>query len=202
MSSSRAIRVIASFIVGCLGGTVIWWLGLASLVTSVVLGGLYGLLFGLLVVKRAVSPGAGLLWGLGSALLLWLAGPVGLVPLLGGTQAMGMLDNACTHFPEMVAYLLCFGAPLGLTLGIWGSLHAPSLQTRFSLPRALVVGGTTGIVGGWVFSKWMEHANFFPLIGGQLNSNSAMTGMTPHFLVAVIIGLSFGLLFQRDVRGY
>src|SRR5215212_2811810 len=172
MSSSRAIRVIASFIVGCLGGTVIWWLGLASLITGVVLGGLYGPLFALLVVRRAVSPGAGLLWGLGFALLLWLARPVGLFSLLAGTQAMSTLDSARAHFPEMVAYLLCFGAPLGLTLGIWGSLRAPSVQARFSLPRALVVGGTTGIVGGWAFSKWMEQANFFPLIGGLLNSNS------------------------------
>src|SRR5215213_11213138 len=125
MRSSRAIRVIASFIVGYLGGPVIWWLGLASLVTSVVLGGLYGLLFALLVVRRAVSPGAGLLWGLGYTLLLWLAGPAGLFPLLGGAQVMGMLDSARAHFPEVVTYLLCFGAPLGLTLGIWGSLHAP-----------------------------------------------------------------------------
>lgn len=118
MSPSHIIRVIASCVVGCLGGTVIWWLGLASLVSGLVLGGLYGLLFGLLVVRRAASPGAGLLWGLGCTLLLWLAGPVGLFPLLGGVQPMGMLDRACAHFPEMVAYLLCFGAPLGLTLGI------------------------------------------------------------------------------------
>lgn len=115
---------------------------------------------------------------------------------------MNMLDSARAHFPEVVAYLLCFGAPLGLTLGIWGSLHPPPGQRHFSLPRALVVGGTTSIVGGWVFSKWMEQANFFPLIGGLLNSNSSTAGMTLHFLVAVVIGLSFGLLFQRDVRGY
>ncbi len=63
MSSSRAIGMVSGLVVGCLCGTMIQALGLASLVTGMVLGGLYGLLFALLVARRAVSPGAGLLWG-------------------------------------------------------------------------------------------------------------------------------------------
>src|SRR5262249_3804605 len=33
-------------------------------------------------------------------------------------------------------------------------------------------------------------------------SDSPMVGVTLHFIFAVIIGASFGLLFQRDVRGH
>jgi hypothetical protein len=204
MSSSRATGMIAGLAVGCLGGAVIWAIGLASLVGGVALGGLYGLLFALLAARRAVSPGAGLLWGLGYALLLWLAGPAGLFPPLGsvgGASAMGMLDTARAHFSELVAYLLCFGLPLGVTLGILGGLRPPPGQARFSLPRALVVGGVAGIVGGWAFGKWMAQVDFFPLIAGLVGSNSAMVGMTLHFGIAVAIGASFGMLFQRDVRG-
>jgi hypothetical protein len=84
MGSPRVAAVIAGLLIGCLGGAVIWAIGLASLVGGVALGGLYGLIFALLVARRAVSPGAGLLWGLGYALLLWLAGPAGLFPLLDG----------------------------------------------------------------------------------------------------------------------
>jgi uncharacterized membrane protein YagU involved in acid resistance len=170
----------------------------------VALGGLYGLLFAFLAMRRAVSPGAGLLWGLGYALLMWLAFPAGLFSLLGGaggSQAMGMLDTARTHFPELVAYLLCFGLPLGLTMGILGGTHAGEERRRFSLPRALVVGGAAGVVGGWVFSKWMAQVDFFPLIAGLVNSDSPMVGMTLHFAIAVVIGASFGALFQNDVRG-
>ncbi len=194
--------MLSGFVVGCLGGVVIWSLGLASLGTGVVLGGLYGLLFALLVGRRAVSLGAGLIWGLGYALLLWLAGPVGLFPLLSGVQAVGMLNIAHAHFSELVAYLLCFGLPLGLTLGILGSLRPLPSRARFSLPRALVVGGLAGIVGGWAFGKWMAQVNFFPLIAGLVNSNSLMVGVTLHFAIAIVIGASFGVLFQRDVRGY
>jgi len=48
----------------------------------------------------------------------------------------------------------------------------------------------------------MAKMNVFPLIAGLVNSDSYMVGMTLHFIIAVIIGASFGLLFQRDVRGY
>lgn len=202
MNSSRTTGMIAGLAVGCLGGAVIWAIGLASLVGGVAFGGLCGLIFALLAARRAVSPGAGLLWGLGYALLLWLAGPAGLFPLVGGASAMGMLDTARAHFSELVAYLLCFGLPLGVTLGILGGLRPPSGQARFSLPRALVVGGLAGIVGGWAFGKWMAQVNFFPLIASLVDSNSAMVGMTLHFGIAVVIGASFGMLFQRDVRGF
>ncbi len=202
MSVARTAGMIAGLAVGCLGGAVIWAIGLASLVGGVALGGLCGLIFALLAARRAVSPGAGLLWGLGYALLLWLAGPAGLFPLVdGGASAMGMLDTTRVHFPELVAYLLCFGLPLGVTLGILGGLRPPSGQARFSLPRALVVGGLAGIVGGWAFGKWMAQVDFFPLIASLVDSNSAMVGMTLHFGIAVVIGASFGMLFQRDVRG-
>ncbi len=57
-------------------------------------------------------------------------------------------------------------------------------------------------MGGWAFGKWMEQVNFFPLIAGLVNSTSHDVGVTLHFLIALAIGGSFGLLFQRDVRGY
>ncbi len=194
--------VIACTLVGALGGAICLILGVASFLTGVALGGLYGLMFALLGAPRAASPGAGLLWGLGYALLLWLAGPAGVFPLLGDTHAMGMLDTARAHFPELIAYVLCFGLPLGLTLGIWGRLQPLPGRARLSLPRALIVGALAGVVGGWAFGKWMEQINFFLIIAGLVNSTSREVGIVLHFAIAIVIGMSFGLLFQRDVRGY
>jgi uncharacterized membrane protein YagU involved in acid resistance len=202
MRASLTTAVIACTLVGVLGGAVCLILGVASFLTGVVLGGLYGLIFALLGASRAASPGAGLLWGLGYALLLWLAGPAGVFPLLGDTHAMGMLDTARAHFPELIAYVLCFGLPLGLTLGIWGSRRPLPGRARLSLPRALIVGALAGVVGGWAFGKWMEQINFFLIIAGLVNSTSREVGIALHFAIAIVIGMSFGLLFQRDVRGY
>ncbi|MGH2593207.1 MAG: hypothetical protein ACRDGG_06810, partial [Anaerolineae bacterium] len=190
MLSSRITPLAISVIIGGLGGAVVMALGLATFATGVVLGGVYGLVFALLGASRAVSPGAGLIWGLGYAFLLWLAGPAGVFPLFGGMPEMGMLDVVRAHFPELVAYVLCFGLPLGVVLGAWGSLRMHSKQARFSLPRALVVGGLAGIVGGWAFGEWMASVDFFPLIAGLVNSTSSEVGIMLHFAIAVLIGAS------------
>src|SRR5919106_1082534 len=202
MRSSLLTAIIICVIVGAAGSLVLAIVVPASSIISILLGALYGLLFALLAAPRALSPGAGLLWGLGYAFILWLATPAGIIPvLMGGMPAMGMLDTARAHFPELVAYILGFGTPLGLVLGTWGGLQHYPAQPPFSLPRALVVGGIAGLIGGWAFSKWMAQVNFFPLIAGLVNSDSIMVGVTLHFIFAVIIGASFGVLFQRDVRG-
>src|ERR671923_1598614 len=108
MRVSRLTAVILCGLVGALGGALTLVVGQASVVTGVLLGGLYGVLFALFVAPRAVSPGAGLVWGLGYAFLLWLAIPAGILPVtMGGMPEMGMLDAARAHFPELVAYVIC-----------------------------------------------------------------------------------------------
>src|SRR5260370_11658855 len=48
----------------------------------------------------------------------------------------------------------------------------------------------------------MEKAHFFPLIAGLVGSSSAGLGKPLHFVIAVTIGATFGVLLRRDVRGY
>src|SRR5215467_2188618 len=203
MRSSLLTAIIICVIVGAAGGLVVAMVVPGSSIIGILLGALYGLLFALLAAPRATSPGAGLLWGLAYAFILWLAIPAGIVPvLMDRMPSMGMLDAARAHFPELVGYILGFGMPLGLALGAWQGLQSHPGQRTFSLPRAVVVGGLAGLVGGWAFGKWMAQMNFFPPIAGLVNSESIMMGVTLHFVFALIIGASFGVLFQRDVRGF
>ena len=199
---ARAATLVACALAGGAGGAALQALGVASLATGPLLGSLYGALFALLVARRATGPGAGLLWGLGTLFLLWLAGPAGLAPVLTSVRPMGMLDTARSAFPLLVGYLLCLGAPLGLTLGLLNGARPRPGRARFSLPRALILGGTAGVAGGWAFGKWMAQVDFFPLIAGLVKSESRTVGLALHFAIAVVIGASFGLLFQRDARGY
>jgi len=188
--------------VGAAGGT------LASRVVAGDLAGpaagaAVGVVFAALARRRATSPGAGLMWGIGFALVLWLAVPVGLRSATGaGAGPMGMLDEARSRFPDLVASIVLLGAPLGLALGAIGGLAHRGLAPRFSWPRALVVGGLAGVAGGVAFGKWMAQAGFFPLIAGLVGSESAGVGMTLHFVFAVVIGMSLGVLFQKDLRGF
>lgn len=188
-------------IVGCFGGLVASQVGLASQQTGLALGALYGLGFALLAAPRALTPGAGLLWGLSYALLLWLVNPLGVSAITAAATPEAMLDTLRARFPGLVAHVLCFGAPLGVMLGAMRGVETQRGQMPFSFPRAIVVGGVAGIIGGWAFGKWMAQVNFFPLIAGLVNSTSYGVGVTLHFIFAIIIGATFGLLFQRDIRG-
>jgi hypothetical protein len=164
------------------------------------LGAVYGMLFAVVFWNRALDLGSGLLWGLAFAFLLWLA----VVP--GAQVIAANLSSTFTtqrdNFPELVGYLLCFGLPLGVVLGIFGGRRNRATLARLSFPRAIIGGVLAGIAGGWIFGKWMEQVNFYPVIASIVGSSSNMVGHTLHCLFAAVIGASFGLLFQRDLRGY
>jgi len=192
--------------VGAAGGALLSLAGLVTPIIGMSLGCGYGLIFCLIAGRRVTTPGGGLLWGLAFALLFWLVGPaaIGLLfvsTLPGSTM---LLDAVRVRFPDLVGYILFFGAPLGICLGTVNRF--PTLQRvgadKFDLSRAAVVGGLAGIVGGWAFSQWMAKVNHFPLIAGLIHLSSWNAGVALHFVFAFIIGASFGLFFQRDVRGY
>src|ERR1035438_6756870 len=68
---------------------------------SAVFGALFGFCFWLAFGKRASSPGAGFIWGLGFASLVWLLVPAGIIPLLMGTgHSESMALGARERFPE------------------------------------------------------------------------------------------------------
>jgi uncharacterized membrane protein YagU involved in acid resistance len=192
--------------VGAAGGALLGLAGLVAPVTGLLLGCLYGLIFCLVARPRTNTPGAGLLWGLAFAVMFWLGGPVAIGRLFvsaspGSTM---MLETVRARFPDLVGYILFFGAPLGIVLGTVNRRHTPGRpgQAKFSLSRAVVVGGLAGILGGWAFGQWMAKVNHFPLIAGLIHLSSPSAGVALHFVFAFIIGASFGLLFQGDVRGY
>jgi uncharacterized membrane protein YagU involved in acid resistance len=197
------IEPLLGLCLGAAGGAARSALLTASLAHGLLLGGLFGLAFGLFFAQRATSPGAGLIWGVGSALLLWVMIPAGILPMLAGSsRSMGMLSDARAQFPELVAYLLCLGMPVGVALGVRGALCSRAGQLQFSLGRAIVAGGLAGTLGGVIFGRWMSEGDFFPLLAGFGELHSHTATMTLHFGIAMVIGATFGMLFQRDIRGY
>jgi hypothetical protein len=135
--------------------------------------------------------------------VVWLAVVTVILQLVdAGVTSLDQLRTNRDNFPDLVGYMLCFGAPLCLVLGALQTQKTQNGLAPFSAGRAIVGGTMAGIVGGWAFGKWMEQVNFYPLIAGLVGSNSRMIGESLHFLFAMIIGVSFALLFQREARGY
>jgi uncharacterized membrane protein YagU involved in acid resistance len=202
-STAKKLELVAAVGVGAVGG-ILGSLFLArSPIHGLLLGAVFGLVFGLFFAGRATSGGAGLIWGIACAFLLWIVFPAGLMPLFAhADHSMARISDARSHFPDLVAYLLCLGMPVGLTLGIRGGLKKMPGRVQFHLGRALLVGGFAGLLGGMIFGHWSSAGDFFPLITGLGELNSHFATATLQLLMAMLIGSSFGLLFQRDVRGY
>src|SRR5260370_15267326 len=170
---------------------------------SLLLGALFGLTFGLFFARRAINPGAGLIWGLSCAFLLWVILPAGIMPLMSGSgHSAAMLQDARDHFPELVAYLICLGLPVGIALGVRRARRYKAGQPLFRCARAVVAGGFSGTLAGLIFSRWMYVWEFFPLLAGFRQFNSQTLAVTLHFGIALLIGATFALLFQSDAWSY
>lgn len=200
---NRFLNVLACAATGLLGGLALIPAAHATVLTGPVLGALYGVWFALLFSKRASGAGSGLLWSLGYTLLLWLAVVTVIIQLVdAGVTSLDQLRTNRDNFPDLVGYMVCFGAPLGLVLGALETRTPRNELAAFNAGRAIAGGTLAGIVGGWAFGKWMAQVNFYPLIAGLVGSNSRMVGESLHFVFAVVIGISFAFLFQREARGY
>jgi uncharacterized membrane protein YagU involved in acid resistance len=174
-----------------------------ALTRSLLVGGLYGLAFTILLGQRTRTAGAGLIWGLASALLMWLVFPAGLGPLFSRSfHSMATLGDARDQFPFLVSYLVCLGMPVGIVLGARKAWRSSESESHFNWTRAAVAGGLAGVLGGAIFDRWMSAGEFFPLLSGVSQLPSRGTSLVLQFLIAVLMGVIFGVLFQRDVRGY
>jgi uncharacterized membrane protein YagU involved in acid resistance len=202
-NSRRWFEPLLGFATGVLGGAIQSKILSAPMVHGILLGGFFGLAFSFLFARRANTPGAGLIWGLGGALLLWFVIPAGLELLvLRSASSEAMLSDAQARFPELVAYLVCLGMPVGVVLGVREVLRGKRSQPQFRWGRAIVAGGLAGAISGLAFSGWEYAGGYLPLLQGLPEFHAQTTALTLHFIVALLIGSIFGILFQRDVRGY
>jgi hypothetical protein len=193
-------QLLVGLAIGALGGALQSALLSTSTIGGVLYGALFGAVFGCFFARRATSLGAGLIWGVAAALLVWIVVPAGIVPLSHEEHSMAMMSDARSSFPQLVAYLVCLGMPVGIALGAWGEFHLRKEHAKFSWGRALVAGGLAGTLAGIVF-QWVSSGNYLLLAGNkELGSRNVTVAL--HFSVAFIIGATFGVLFQRDVRGY
>ncbi len=202
---SRSVRIepVLGMVLGASGGLLESVVLKTSLFSGGLLGMTFGLAFGLFFARRATSPGAGLIWGLGSSFLLWLLLPGGFFNFaVSARNPALMLQDAQGHFSELVGYVLCLGMPVGMGLGIRGAIRRSRLNTSFAWGRAIVAGGFAGTVGGFIFGRWVSSGDYFPLLAGFGELSSRGTTIFMHFAMALLIGVAFGLLFQQDVHSY
>lgn len=178
--------------VGAVGGLACERLGHGTLVTGPVTGALAGALLAWLVHDRVRHVGEGLIWSLAWCFLVWLAVPAGVAAAWSSGDAC-QLSAVRAHAPELIAYLVCIGTPLGIALGLFAPREPRARGDAFGLPRTLIVGALAGIAGSWVFG------NFGASMLSPLPDSGA--GRALHVATAATIGASYGWLFERARRG-
>ena len=208
-------RLLAGTIAGVLGGSVSGLLAAPATgwPVHVLMSGVLGLLFGLGFGVRARTAGSALMWGQAFGILWWLAGPLTLLPLVEGRGLQWTVPAIQDGFPQLPALMVGFGAVLGLAMHGLGRLlpFVPAANQAPTEPRvpelvpplvqALVVGGVGGLLGAWVFLWGIETAGFFPLVAGMVGMRSAAAGGLLHYLIGLVIAMTFALLFHRNVLG-
>ena len=226
---AQARGVVAGVLAGLVGG-VIYGLGLAwqpeLAMTSGMLGlpaarqGLAahlalcvvaGIGFHLLLGRHVATTGSALMWGASYGLLWWGGVAQTLAPLLAGGRPDWSIEAVSQAFPLLVGLVVSYGAVLGLAYLAVRALLTPGTARRaarggrvepaYPFLESLTIGGLAGLAGGLAFGAWMERAGFFPLVAGIVRSDSPDVGRALHFVISVVIGASFGVLFRRDVGG-
>jgi uncharacterized membrane protein YagU involved in acid resistance len=166
-----------------------------------------GLSFGFLFYKDLHNVGASLVWGINYGLVWWLLGPLTLFPWFLGNPVVWSLEAAQGASQGLIAHLL-YGSVLGFFYGfinrIWRLLFVDSDPLQRTSESAgtrgtkfLLYGQLAGIAGGVLFTLVTIQAGMLRGTARLLGMQSAGAGLVIHLIVAMIIGSSYGVLFER-----
>ena len=178
------------------------------------IGAIIGVSFGLLFHQDVQGAGSGLVWGMNYGLLWWIIGAMTLMPLFLGMKGQPdwSLAAARAAFPSLVAHML-YGALVGLLYAsinkLWQVLFVESDPLNRSLEgagtrglRSVLMGLAAGIMGGLLFTIVMVGVGALPRVASLIGAESAFAGFIVHLIIAIIVGSSYGLLFQREAYSY
>lgn len=184
---------------GAVGGALASRLAGSSSGAGALIGGSFGLAAAAALRGRAASAGEGLIWGVGGGFLLWIVLPSARAVFHHAPHSADeMLGNLRLRIPGLLACVLGIGAPVGVALGVQGGLRQS--PRKFHWGRAIVAGGTAGLLAALIFSRWMYEGDFFPLISGLGSMGTRSRMVLLQFAVASLMGCAFGAVFQNDVR--
>ena len=189
--------VLVAALVGMAAGVAMYLAGLASM-AWIPAGLLFGTACSISICKRVPDPGRGMIWGLGFSFLTALV-------LFGLDNTVFMrigFQNRARVFPNIIKITLGMGAPVGLVLGGWNAVTKNQDREPIKVTRGVITGGLAGLIAGLIIQPWLADHGINILIADFLGDPTGVTGFVFHLFVTTSIGIIYGLLFQRDARGF
>ncbi|MEM7537114.1 MAG: hypothetical protein AAF639_33380 [Chloroflexota bacterium] len=177
-----------------------------------VIGIVIGMTFGLLFLHETQGTGSSIVWGMSYGLLWWVIGPLTLAPLIRFVRPDWSLMAVQASFASIVSHLL-YGAMTGwffaLVNKLWHTLFVDSDPLNrahegvgASGLRNAWQGQIAGIIGGLLFTMATMSTGTLAAIAQLTGSSSVVIGFLVHMVISIIIGISYGLFFQREVDSY
>lgn len=173
--------------------------------TTLLIGLVAGSIFAWLYPAPFDGSGAALMRGCAYGFIWWVVGAQTLVPLISGDGLAWSLAAVRDDFATLPGYLL-FGAGVALFYQWLDRLvrlffaddlghhdqEGPGTQGLRALGRGILAG----LVGGLLFTLVMVQVGFLPGVASLVSSESAVTGLLVHLIIASVIGVSYALLFR------
>jgi len=179
----------------------------AAWLLILVTGVLAGLGYALLYPRPGDSAGAELIRGTVYGFFWWVAGALTLLPLLDSGHLAWSLEAAQSSFALLPGFLL-FGAAMALfyhgfdklTRLLFADITLDDDQEGVGTQglRVLGRGIVAGTIGGLLFTVVMVQLGSLPTVASLIGSTSPLTGFIVHLAISDLIGISYGLLFQRQ----
>jgi uncharacterized membrane protein YagU involved in acid resistance len=168
--------------------------------------------FGLLFQQDVRGFGSSLGWGAGYAIMWWFLGPLTLLPLAGGGERDWSYKNAANLFGVLVGHIM-YGLIVGLVYAFIDKTWIRFFSQSDPINRepegpgvrawhSVKWGAIGSIAGGLLFSLLLLSVGYLPKLAALAGGSSAALGFVVNMVVSAGIGMSYGLLFQREAPNF
>lgn len=175
------------------------------------LGGFAGITFAALYPKPVDRIGTGIIHGVAFGFLFWVVVVETLLPLTSHGKLGWDVQSARASFVLFPASLF-----LGGLLATFYKIFDKLIELAFAEDvgrwddegygtqsvRAIYRGAAGGLVGGILFTFVMWQIGALPIVAELVGSDSVAVGIVVHLCISMVIGLSYGILFQRQSHDF
>jgi hypothetical protein len=169
---------------------------------------LIGASFGLLFQRDVRGYGSTMGWGMAYGLLWWFVGPLTIRPLWQGDPLDWSSAHGAALFGSLVGHIV-YGVLVGLVYAAVDRLWVGYFTDSDPINRApegpgvrvwyaLQWGAMASLAGGLLFSGVMLATGVLPRVASLMGGASPVLGFLVHLGISALVGMSYGVLFQRE----
>lgn len=174
---------------------------------TIIVGVLAGVGYAALFPSAGGGVGPGLIRGMVYGFLWWVVAALTLLPLLDGSGLRWSIDDVRMGFATFPGYLLILGAFMTFIYHLLTRLNRALFSDDISSHsgegigtrglRAIGRGTAAGLAGGIVFTFVMVQIGFLGTVAGLIGRESPVVGFLVHLMIAMFVGVAYGVLFIR-----